>query len=111
MAARNARPPSDFLPRDVCTIRIELERVLDLRTLESLRGVGLDPASIRGGDMLPSQRVGDAAHKLGFEGVLAPSATGIGETLVVFELKLRKESRVVQRARATWHVLSDLPRL
>lgn len=111
MAARNARPPGDFLPRDVCTLEIELERVLDLRTPQALRTVGLDPARIHGHNLVPSQQVGDAAHKLAFEGILAPSATGVGETLVVFELKLRKGSRVVQRARASWNVLSDLPRL
>ena len=111
MAARHGRSPDDFLPRDVCGLQVELQRVLDLRALEALRAVGLDLAVIRGGDMVPCQRVGDAAHKLGFEGVLAPSATGIGETLVVFELKLLKDSRVVQRDRVSWNMLSDLPRL
>ena len=108
MAARQGRSSEDFLPRDVCTLQIELQRVLDLRAPEALRAVGLDLAVIRGGDMVPCQRVGDAAHKLGFEGILAPSATGVGETLVIFELKLRRDSRVVQRDRVTWNVLSDL---
>lgn len=111
MAARQGRPPEDFLPRDVCALEIAVQRVLDLRTLDDLRAVGLGLAVIRGDDMVPCQRVGDAAHKLAFEGILAPSATGIGEVLMVFELKLHKDSHVLQRERVTWNALSDLPRL
>lgn len=43
------------------------------------------------GDYEPCWRVARAAHQLGLHGILAPAATGFGETLAVFEEHLMPE--------------------
>ena len=40
--------------------------------------------NIASNDLAPCQAVGGAAHHLGREGVIAPSATGAGTVLTVF---------------------------
>ena len=83
MAAGQGRGPESFLPRSVHTIAVTSLRVVDLRSKEALRQVGLDIDSL-GGEWAPFQAVGDAANTLGLGGLLVPSVTRLGEVLAVF---------------------------
>lgn len=47
------------------------------------------------------------SHKLDHEGLLAPSATGLGDALVIFEMKLRKPSTVEVDGSIVWDHLPD----
>lgn len=60
-----------------------MTEVLDLRTEDAQRRVGLarDDLVSPVGAQDSCQRVGRVAHQLGLHGVIAPAATGLGETL------------------------------
>ena len=109
LAQRNARAPNDLLPRTLCSLRVELESVLDLRSSASLQAVGLSLELIQGNDPTACQAVGQATHKLGLEGILAPSATGAGEILGIFSLNLQASSSIELSETTAWTTLADLP--
>jgi RES domain-containing protein len=94
LAERSGIPAESFLPRTLCVIKVDLEAVLDLRTDEQLSKAGLTAEQLRSYSMRECQSVGEAAHRLRLEGILAPSATGVGEVLAIFDLNLRNSSRV-----------------
>jgi len=96
LAERSGLAVENFLPRTLCVIEVDVAAVLDLRNPQNLTSVGLTPEQLRSFSMRECQAVGDAAHRLDLEGVLAPSATGAGNVLAVFELKLRNTSRVIE---------------
>jgi RES domain-containing protein len=102
IARRQGVRPEDFLPRDLYTFEVQLEAVVDLRTPEARRRVGLSDAELRSDDPRACRAIGEAAHDLDFEGVTAPSATGSGEVLAVFLERLRRSSRVEPTARELW---------
>jgi len=99
LAERSGLQPQSFLPRTVCVLEVGLNAVLDLRRDEGLLAVGLPPTELAAHSMEDCQRIGEAAHKLGLEGLLAPSATGAGQVLAIFELNLRNDSRVQEVGR------------
>ncbi len=77
-------------PRRLLIIEVGLSDVLDLRSSEAAAALGLSEADLGSpvGDYDPCWLVASAAHQLGLHGILAPSATGIGETLAIFEQHL-----------------------
>lgn len=101
MAHRQGLDPSQFLPRRVYRIAVELQAVVDLTHPRSLpRGLadldmGLD-------DLALTQGVGEAAQYLGREAILAPSAAGDGNVLAVFIDRLLPDSRVVDIDFEAW---------
>ena len=94
MVERVGREPSDFLPRRLYRYRVELNELLDLRSDEARAMLGLGDEILRGADPTRCQEIGEAAHLLGFEGVLAPSATGSGSVLAVFFERMSPSSSV-----------------
>lgn len=65
-------------PRELATIRVDLSRVLDLRSESTRRALGTQLEDITGEDQTMPRAIGEAAQHLGYEAVVAPSATGIG---------------------------------
>ncbi len=102
LADRAGRAPSDFMPRDLVEYEVELEAVLDLTDPDSLTAVGLSEA-LYSDDPTPCQQVGEAAHHLGREGLLAPSVTGEGSVLAVFLERLLPASRLEVVSTTVWH--------
>lgn len=70
------------------TIEAANLRVLDLTDPSAQDQVGLDADDIADEDHTACQMVGHAAHFLGYQGVLAPSATGAGLVITAFEVRL-----------------------
>jgi hypothetical protein len=69
---------------------VQLSAVLDLRDVS---GLGLTPeALLHDSDYRVTQALGAAALAVGSEGVLVPSATKLGDNLVVFTSSLRPGS-------------------
>jgi RES domain-containing protein len=64
----------------------------DLTDPLSRARVGLDPPLLAAADWSPCQAIGDAAHYVGFEAVLVPSAAGSGQTLAIFLDRLLRGS-------------------
>lgn len=104
-SAREGRPPEDLLPRRLYRYRIDLGAVLHFAGQVELTQVDLSPADVSSDDLSRCQAVGEAAHYLGFEGILAPSATSAGETLAVFFDRLRPGSTVEPLDFETWEML------
>ena len=109
LAARQALPPEGLLPRELYRFEMTLAAVLDLRDAEVREQVGLDERELGGDDLRPCQGIGAAAHHLGREGVLAPSAAGSGAVLVVFRDRLGAGSDVRPLDHRVWRSLPAPP--
>lgn len=77
-------------PRLFSTVEVNVTSILDLRQSSAQHLVGLDDAALRTDvdEHAPCRRVGQAAHQLGLHGVIAPAATGMGDTLALFDEQL-----------------------
>lgn len=91
-ARRFGVPETSLLPRYLVTIRVSLTQVLDLTDLRVLGAAGLTPAVLTDDDLRICQAVGDAAHYIGFEGILAASAAAPSTTLSIFPNRLKPSS-------------------
>jgi RES domain-containing protein len=105
LAERQGRAPEDFLPRQMYRYEITLATTLDLRPAAVRDSLGLTPDALRALDARHCRDVGAAAHCLGFEGIVAPSATGIGTVVAVFFESLRAESKVISVEDEEWVAL------
>lgn len=85
MANRAGAAPSDFLPRDLHTVTVLDAAILDLTDADTRASVGLTLEAIADADWDPCQAIGEAAREHGFQGILSPSATGVGAVLAIFE--------------------------
>lgn len=94
MAEKAGLPLEGFLPRRLHRYRVDVRNLVDLRSEAALADVGLTLARVQADDPTHCRAVGAAAHQLGSEGILAPSATGIGEVLVIFGDRLGPDSRI-----------------
>lgn len=101
MASRQGLDPSQFLPRRIYRLAVELQAVIDLTDHESLPQ-GLADLDFGSDDISETQGVGEAAQYLGREAILAPSAAGEGNVLAVFIDRLLPESRVVDVDFEVW---------
>lgn len=74
--------------RTLHTLHAHQVQVLDLTSEPSQSAIGLEASDIADDDHTACQAVGQAADFLGYQGVLAPSATGTGLVLAAFEARL-----------------------
>lgn len=86
------------VPYRLHTISVQRLGVLDLRKPSALAAVGLNEADIADQDWTACQAVGHAAWFLELAGVLAPSATGEGFVLAVFENHVNAGQLAVDRS-------------
>lgn len=76
----------------ISELAVTLEAVVDCRDAALL---GVSPAAlVDDRDLETTQQIGAAAVALGFEGVLVPSATALGDNLIVFPTNLRSGSKL-----------------
>jgi RES domain-containing protein len=94
--------PEDLLPRRLHQYRVQLSAVLDLTNVDVRNALGISEDDITSDDRSFCNSLGDAAHYVGFEGILAPSATGAGDVLVVFWDRLKAESDVEPVSHTDW---------
>jgi hypothetical protein len=99
-------------PRLVLTCRVSVSEILDLRETEAQRGVGLTYEDLASevGNYAACHDVARVAHQLGLHGVIAPAATGIGETLALFEQHLPAAELPTLITRQAWDRLPADPR-
>jgi len=71
-------------PRRLATIRVRFSRVLDLTSDQVRSALGIRSEDIIADDPAVPRAIGEAAHHLGYEAVLAPSAAGLGQVLAIF---------------------------
>lgn len=98
-------------PRILYRVRVEARNVLDLRSPESRAEVGLTDADIGSevGDYIACQRVAAVAHQLEYHGIIAPAATGLGETLAVFRQRLSVDELPTVVGEEQWRRLPPRP--
>jgi RES domain-containing protein len=103
---------AQVVERRVITCDVDVTNILDLREPETLRALGLSSERLRSpvGDYDDCQRVGAAAHQLRLGGILAPAATGFGETLALFSTNVPVDQWPRVTARALWNGLPPDPR-
>jgi hypothetical protein len=99
-------------PRRVLICEVSVTEILDLRSLEAQRRVGLtdDDLTSPVGEYEPCWSVGRVAHQLGLHGILAPAATRLGETLALFEEHLPAEELPTLSGEEIWDGLPADPR-
>lgn len=90
--------PELVQPRLVVMCEINVTNLLDLRSAEHRLRIGLnsDDLASEVGDYDSCQQIGAVAHQLGLHGVIAPSASGHGETLALFEQHLPANELPIQ---------------
>jgi hypothetical protein len=100
-------------PRRLLTVQVHLTNVLDLRLPANCAVLKLTDDHLRSdpGDYARCQRIGRVAHQLGLHGIIAPAATGLGETLAVFEVHLPPDEQPTPQAEEEWPNLPPDPRV
>lgn len=99
-------------PRHLISCEVQVSNVLDLRSKENREVVGLSILDMTSdvGDYEACHRVAQAAHQLELHGIIAPAATGMGETLALFERRLPADEQPVLLNTLTWEGLPADPR-
>ena len=106
--------PADAVRQRVLyTVRVRVQKILDLTPPAILERVGLTIDDLRTevDDYRRCQEVAAAAHQLGCHGVLAPAAHGLGETLGLFRERISHQELPVVARQVTWARLPADPRL
>ncbi|MCA9829971.1 MAG: RES family NAD+ phosphorylase [Dehalococcoidia bacterium] len=85
MAEGQARGAASFLPRDLHTVRVQPIQVLDLTNPTTVASLGLTYEELTMEGRSLCQEIAQAAHFLGYQGIIAPSATGTGDVIAVFD--------------------------
>lgn len=107
LAVKTGRQTTDFLPRELYRVDVELTAVLDLTDPAALAALGVTAAALSAEDASLPRAIGDAAHYLGIEAVQARSAATTAEAadavvLAVFTDKLRPATRLRPTLVDTW---------
>lgn len=115
-AEDRARFLATVRPRALVTCNVHVDNLLDLREIDGRSSSGLvlpdltsDPSDMEA--YRRCQEVAQVAHQLRYHGLIAPAATGLGETLVLFTEVLPANQRPTQtEAVVAWTTLPDDPR-
>jgi RES domain-containing protein len=99
-------------PRRLLSCELRITNVLDLRERDVSERLGIGDNALMSevGDYEQCHRIGRAAHQLGLHGIIAPAASGLGETLAVFERRLPAAEQPVLASDELWETLPADPR-
>ena len=105
-------PRERVRPRVFYTAQVNVQRVLDLTVAENRDAVGLNDADLRTDidDYAACQAVAEAAHHLEVHGILATSASGLGQTLAIFRSLVMATELPVVTSQELWPSLPADPR-
>jgi hypothetical protein len=100
------------IERRVLTCEVRVDNILDLRSQEVRATVDIADNDLfsEPGEYERCQAIGAAAHQLGRYGVIAPSASRLGETLALFSTNLPVEQWPTVKTRDIWRGLPLDPR-
>ncbi|MEO7572830.1 MAG: RES domain-containing protein [Acidimicrobiales bacterium] len=96
-----------LLPRELCEISADLEKVLDLTDAATLDGLGIAPSDLVREDHRFTQEIGEATHEHAFQAIRSPSATGVDSIIAIFPEKLAGVVLDVQLL-GEWSTADDL---
>jgi RES domain-containing protein len=108
-------PTPPIAPRALITCEVAVTEILDLRTAATRVQAGLTLAQLQSetsdtAAYAACQNVSAAAHQLGYHGIITPSATKVGETLVLFSDLLAAAEQPQLSATEMWLQLPPDPR-
>lgn len=97
--------------RALYRVRVEAEKVLDLRDEVTQRRLGLSTGDLISpvGEYERCQQIAAVAHQLEFHGVIAPAATALGETLALFRQRISMTEFPVVIEQELWESLPQRP--
>ena len=87
-AEGQGRGAASLLPRELHRIALDDIEVVDLAAHGTLEAAGLSPEDIADSDWAKCQQLGEAVALAGHPGLRAPSATGLGHVIVLFEARV-----------------------
>lgn len=104
-----------LVPRAVVSCTVDVTGLLDLRTALGRTQAGLTPQDLAcptndAAGYARCQTVAQVAHQLRRHGIIAPAATGFGETLILFMDLLPASERPVRVRDETWSTWPADPR-
>lgn len=104
--------PELVQPRNLIIAAVDVTNILDLRDEEARDAVGLSELDLTSevGDYETCQRIARVANQLELHGIVAPAATGLGETLALFERHLPAHELPTVIDVVEWATLPDDPR-
>jgi RES domain-containing protein len=102
--------PEAVGPRRIMVAKVHVTNILDLRAPESRNEIGVTMEDLAA-EHEPCQAIGLAAHQLELHGVIAPAATGLGETLALFERHIAGVELPVLLDEWLWDKLPPDPRV
>ena len=104
--------PELVAPRRLLLVDVQVTEILDLRRPENRETVGLSLDDLMSGieQHEQCQAVGQVAHQLGLHGIIAPAATGLGETLALLERRLPADEHPELIEERLWEGLPADPR-
>lgn len=102
-------------PRVLVTVDVDVTAILDLRTSRARLELGLTLGQIKSATTdrqayAACQEVAAAAHQQGFHGLIAPAATGLGDTTALFSNRLPDAEVPTVISETFWERLPDDPR-
>lgn len=107
---------SQLAPRVLVSAQVAVTEILDLRRAGPRVELGLTVSQITSSTddraaYAACQEVAAASHQQGFHGIIAPAATGLGETLVLFTNRLPGHEVPVATGEVYWDRLPADPRI
>lgn len=109
LATKFGLAPSAFLPRVFYRYDVTLENALDFRAADTREALGLNDRALSADPPSLCQQIGEAAFTGGREAILAPSATGIGDALVLYIDRLAPGTRLSHEELERWETPPQLP--
>jgi len=98
-AEKRGITPKDLMPRDIVTISVFLQKVLDLTDPAVLHALKFNPDELTEGTYERTRDLARAIFKAGIEGIVVPSAIGKGKNLVIYSGNLSSKSSVSEKRR------------
>ena len=107
LGERQAIGLEGLLPRHLYRYQIMLDQVLDLTDMQVRAGIGVSIEVLMGPDRTVCQQLGEAAHALGAQAIVSPSATGTDTVIALFPQNLGMGS-LEPHLVAEWRSLEDI---
>lgn len=106
-------PARAVKPRVFYTVTVKMNSILDFTDEVTRELVGLTDSDLRSpvGEYEACQEVARAARQLELHGILAPAATGLGETLALFAQRIDVTERPILVDESLWTTLPADPRV
>lgn len=108
LAHRQGLSVEHFLPREVWRVQVNLNKVLDLTDKSVLGTLAIVAEDLIRDDYQLTNEIGEAAYELGFQAVIARSATGVDSVAAIFTENLG-ESILRPELVDRWASPDDLP--